>query len=202
MNLGDKKGKLVIISSPSGGGKDAVIRQLLKIVPNSARLTTTTTRLPRPKEKKGVDYYFTTRKKFEKKIQDGEILEYAEYAGNYYGSEKKRVEKLLNNFAVVFTNIDVRGKKNMTKLNIPHISLFLMPDNLDTLKKRIERRGGVTPESLKKRLEIAKNEIEEADTYDYKVINHEGKMAETVAEVAKILRRERNRANILTKNVK
>jgi len=189
-----KQGLLVVISSPSGGGKDAVIRQLIKIIPRSARLVTTTTRAPRPKDQGGVDYHFTTKEKFEEKIKNGEMLEYAEYAGHYYGPEKKYFEDSLNNYDVVFTNVDIRGRQTLLKLNIPHLSIFIVPDNLENLRKRIEKRGGVAPQEMAERMDRAKKEISEAEKYDYKVINAEGKIDETVDNVAKIIQERLKKA--------
>ena len=85
------KGKLVIISSPSGGGKDSIISALLKIIPNSTRLITTTSREPRPGNQNGIDYYFVSQAEFKNKIQNEEMVEYNNYAGNYYGIEKKNL---------------------------------------------------------------------------------------------------------------
>lgn len=178
---------LVVISSPSGGGKDSVINALLKIIPGSARFVTTTSRQPRPGNKDGVDYHFISEKIFKEKIAAGEFIEYNHYSSNYYGTQKKHLTESLARHAVVFTQIEVNGKHNLDKLKIPHLSIFLEPENLDVLRGRIERRGGVSPESLTERLKIAKKEIEESKDYDYRVINYEGKLNETIAKIAEII---------------
>lgn len=180
-------GTLVIISSPSGGGKDVVIRELLKIFPNSARLITTTTRTPRPKEKNERDYYFITKETFTTKLKNNEFLEHNIYSNNYYGAEKEKLEKLLKNNNLVFTNIDVNGKKSLEKKSYPHLSVFLVPDNLQNLKKRIEKRGGLTAAQITKRMKTAEQEIASAAGYDYRVVNKEGEIGETVKQVAKII---------------
>lgn len=183
-------GRLVIISSPSGGGKDSVIRGLLKIIPNSARYLTTTTRPMRPGEENGVDYHFISREDFEKMIKNGELIEYNIYADNYYGTEKKRLNNLLENHSVVFSNIEVNGKRNFDKAGWENTSIFLLPESLNVLKERIIARGGLSPEVVEKRLETAKKEIAEADSYDYKLTNYQGKLDETIEKTAEILNKQ------------
>jgi len=181
-------GLLVVISSTSGGGKDSVIRELLKIFPNSVRLVTTTSRPPRPGNKDGVDYYFISREEFENRLKQDEFVEYNEYAGNLYGIEKSRLEESLKNNEIVFTQIEVNGKHNLDKKQVEHLSIFLVPDSFENLAERIRGRGGVSEEKLKERLEIAKQEVEKSGDYDYRVINVQGKFKETVEKVADIIR--------------
>lgn len=192
----DQTGLLIIVSSPSGGGKDSVIRELLKIFPRSTRLITTTSRPLRPGNKDGVDYHFVSQEQFEKKIKHGDFLEHNFYASNYYGLEKTRLEKLLSKYDIVFTQIEVNGKHNLDKAGIKNLSIFLLPENLDILKKRIQRRGGLTPEIIAERLETAKKEIAESADYDYRLVNKDGQLAETVSETAQIIR------SMLTKKAK
>ena len=181
------KGLFVVISSPSGGGKDSVIGELLKIFPESARLLTTTSRLPRPGNVEGVDYHFVSKKEFEEKIKNDEMLEYNNYAGNYYGIEKKRLENVLEKNKIIFTQIEVNGKHSLDKSKIDHLSIFLLPDSLDVLADRIRKRGGVSEEKIKSRLEIARVEIEASKDYDYKIVNRDGKFKETIEEIVQIL---------------
>jgi len=181
-------GLLVVISSTSGGGKDSVIRELLKIFSNSARLVTTTSRPTRPGNKEGVDYYFISREEFENRIKQDGFVEHNEYAGNFYGIEKSRLEESLKNNEIVFTQIEVNGKHNLDKVGVEHLSIFLVPDDFDNLAERIRGRGGVSEEKLKERLEIAKYEVEKSEDYDHKVVNIQGKFEETVDKVANIIR--------------
>lgn len=183
-----KQGLLVVISSPSGGGKDSVINALLKIMPNSVRFVTTTSRPPRPGNKNGADYFFISKEQFEQGIKNQEFLEYNVYSGNYYGTEKKRLASALEKYDLAFTQIEVNGKHNLDKANVPHLSIYLLPENLDTLRKRIERRGGLTTTQIDERLQIAKEEIEKSADYDYRIVNKEGKLEEAVAEAAQIIR--------------
>ncbi|HQF57447.1 MAG TPA: guanylate kinase [Candidatus Magasanikbacteria bacterium] len=181
------KGKLVIISSPSGGGKDSIISALLKIIPNSTRLITTTSREPRPGNQNGIDYYFVSQTEFENKIQNEEMVEYNNYAGNYYGIEKKNLILALENNEWVFTQIEVNGKQHLDEQNIPNISIFLLPENLEILAKRIRNRGGLDEEKIKERLEIAQKEINKSVLYDYQIVNVDGKFEETVSKIREIL---------------
>lgn len=181
------KGQLIIISSPSGGGKDSVIRGLINLLPDAVRYLTTTTRPTRPGEKNGVDYHFVTREEFEGMIKNEELIEYNIYADNYYGTEKNRLNELLDNHAIIFSNIEINGKKNFDKAGWKNISIFLLPESLDILKQRIIARGGLTDEVIVKRLETAKKEITESDIYDCKIVNYQGKLDETVANAAKII---------------
>lgn len=183
-------GLLVIISSPSGGGKDVVINTLLKRLPDAVRLITTTSRPPRPGNKEGVDYFFTTRETFETRIKAGEFLEHNEYAGNLYGTPKQYLTDLLAAHKVVLTQIEVNGKHIFDKLGVPHLAVFMLPDSLDNLRKRIEKRGGITPEIIDERLEIAKHEIAASTDYDYRVVNVEGQLAETIAKIEDIITKE------------
>lgn len=182
------KGKLVIISSPSGGGKDAVINALLKIFPNSARLVTTTSRPPRPGNKEGADYFFISKADFESKIKQDDFWEHNIYSGNYYGIEKTRLGESLKKYNLVFTQIEVNGKHNLDKKGIEHVAIYLLPENPDVLRERIRRRGGLNEAQIEERLKIAQKEIEESVDYDYRIVNVQGKLEETVQKVAEIIR--------------
>jgi guanylate kinase len=183
-------GLLVIISSPSGGGKDTVINELTKRIQGSTRLVTTTTRQPREGETDGVQYNFISEQEFKKRIENGEFLEHNRYAEHYYGSERKVLERTLSKNKVVFTLIEVNGKRNLDKAGIKNLSIFLVPESLEILKKRIIERGGVSPELIKERLETAERELKEAKSYDFQVVNKEGKLPQTVDEIGKILQKE------------
>lgn len=178
---------LVVISSPSGGGKDSVINALLKRIPRSARLVSTTSRPPRPGNQEGVDYYFISKEEFVKKIENGDFIEYNFYADNYYGLQKKHLAETLKSHDLVLTQIEVNGKHNLDKAGIPHLAIFLLPESLEILRERILKRGGITPEVADKRIEIAKKEIQESTDYDYKVVNLDGKLTETIDKIAKII---------------
>lgn len=181
------KGLLVIISSPSGGGKDSVINALLKIFSNSSRLVTTTTRPMRPGNIEGVDYFFVSKAEFEDKIMNGEFLEYNNYAGNYYGIEKVRLDTALAENDMVFSQIEVNGKHHLDEARINNLSIFLLPESLEILAERIRKRGGVSEEKLKERLTVAKEEIEQSKDYDFRIVNQDGKFDETVAKISEFI---------------
>lgn len=183
------KGQLIIISSPSGGGKDSVIRGLVKLLPGSIKFVTTTTRPMRPGEENGVDYHFVAKDEFKKMIQNNELIEFNIYSDNYYGTEKKRMTDLLDEHTIVFSNIEINGKKNFDRAGWENLSIFLMPESLETLKQRIVARGGLTDDKIATRLETAKDEIAQSDIYDYKLTNYQGKLDETIEKTAEIIRK-------------
>src|SRR3989339_2102838 len=180
-------GKLIIISSPSGGGKDAVINALIKIFPESTRLITTTSRPKRPGNKEGIDYYFISQDDFKNKINNGDFVEYNIYSSNYYGTQKKHLEEKLMNNKIVLSQLEVNGKHNLDKLHVPHLSIYLLPENLDILQNRIQRRGGLTAGQIKERMRIAELEIKESEDYDFRIINKEGRIQETIDKIAEII---------------
>ena len=182
-------GLLIIISSPTGGGKDAVIARLLKIFPNSTRLVTTTSRAPRPNDAEGVTYNFLSPEDFEKKIKEGYFLEYNNCVGNYYGTPKIYLEDLLKKHDLVFSNIDVNGKHSMDKLEVNNLSFFLLPESMETLRKRAEKRGGMTPKMIQDIIKLAGEEIAQSKDYDYPITNYEGKLQQTTDNIASIIKK-------------
>jgi guanylate kinase len=183
------KGLLIIISSPTGGGKDAVIARLLKIFPNSTRLVTTTSRAPRPTDKEGVTYHFISPQDFEKKIKEGYFLEYNNCVGNYYGTPKEYLEDLLSKHDLVFSNLDVNGKHSMDKLGVKNMSFFLLPESMEVLKQRAEKRGGMTEKMIQDRIKLAGEEIAQSSDYDYPITNYEGKLQQTTDNIAQTIQR-------------
>lgn len=181
-------GQFIIISAPSGTGKNAIIRDLLKIFTSSIRFITTTTRDPRPNEKNGVDYHFVSVSEFQAMIENNEFLEYNNYADNWYGSEKKKLEADLAKYEYVFSTLDVNGKQSLDSLNFPHTAIFLLPDSIDVLDNRIRNRGGENESDIEKRIALSHDEIAQAQKYDFQVVNHEGKMYETVQKIVTFLR--------------
>lgn len=177
-----KLGTLVIISSPSGGGKTTVVEKLLALISNSARFPTTTTRSPRPNERPGMDYNFITRSEFVSKIVDGDFIEHVTYADHFYGTDKKLLFAMLKKHSVVFAAIDVRGKNSLAAVPVPQISIFLEPESLAALEDRINRRPDATPEDTARRLAVAKAEIAQAGDYDCRIVNVQGRFDDTVAQ--------------------
>ena len=164
------KGELFVLSAPAGGGKTTLANLLLKEVPNLVKITTCTTREPRPGEKNGVDYFFLSKEEFERKIREGAFLEYAVVHGNYYGTPKEEVLKEINKGNDVLLVIDVQGMRQIKRNFKDVVTIFLIPPSFDELINRMKKRGD-SEEEIKKRLETAKKELKAWKEYDYIVIN-------------------------------
>ncbi len=166
------KGALLIISGPSGSGKSTICKNLLNKMENVVFSVSTTTRAPREGEQEGVDYHFVTKEEFINGIEDGEFLEWAEVHGNFYGTSKSVVEKLLAQGKLILFDIDVQGFK-ILKAKLPAFitSVFVTTPTLDVLKTRLVNRGTDTKETIEKRLANAKEEMHSLYDYDYLIIN-------------------------------
>ena len=167
------KGLLIVLSGPSGSGKDSVLAQLKDRGLNMKQSISMTTRAMRQGEKDGVDYYFTDVATFEKHIEEGYFLEYVKYGDNYYGTPRKKIEDLIDEGYNVFLKIEVQGAKNIRNTFPEAISIFIVPPSMDTLKERLRGRGTESEETYIKRLGIAQDELLRAKEYDYIVINDE-----------------------------
>lgn len=186
-----KKGLLIVVSGPSGTGKGTVCAELLEATPELDYSISATTRAMREGEKDGVNYYFLTREQFEREIEDGGFLEYAEVYGNYYGTPLKKIEERLNEGHDILLEIDTQGALNVMKKCPEGVFIFLLPPSLAELERRIRGRGSETEESLARRLGAARNEIEIGRSYKYVVVNSTVKMA--VRQIQAILLAERAR---------
>ena len=169
--MADKKGILIVFSGPSGCGKDTVLKKLLERNSDMRASISMTTRSPRGKEVDGTDYYFVSREYFEKKVSENKMLEYAEYAGNYYGTPKAPVDEMLNAGISVVLEIEVQGAAKIRKLYPDVVSIFLMPPSLSVLESRLRNRGTDDEETISHRLFIAEQEIRRAGEFEYAVIN-------------------------------
>lgn len=180
-----KKGKLVVISSPSGGGKTTIIQSILKRFPDFRYSVSATTRPPRRDEVDGRDYYFLNRKVFQQKCRRKEFLEWASVHDHYYGTPKQPILSLLQAGMTVLLDIDVQGG-NQIKQSHPHaLLIFLMPPNLEVLRERLMNRGTENRVSLETRLRNARREISLAAGYDRKIINDD--LDRTIQEVVETI---------------
>ncbi len=166
------KGKLYVLSGPSGVGKDTILAALGEIDRGFATCVTATTRAMRPGEVEGSPYTFLTRTEFEHRIASGDFLEYAEVnGGNLYGTPKSWVDKTRAAGTDAILKIDVQGGKSIRELVPDVILVFLAPPSLNELEVRLRSRGTETEEAIKIRLDDARSEIEASSGYDYIVVN-------------------------------
>lgn len=181
------RGLLIILSGPSGVGKGTVREMLFKDESlNLAYSISMTTRLPRPNERDGIDYFFVTKEEFEKNIETGLLLEYAQFVGNYYGTPKNYVEELLNNGKNVVLEIEVQGALQVMSKCPEALTIFLVPPSFEELEKRIRGRRTEKEEVIKERLNKARKELETKDNYKYVVVNDEVlKAKEAIANIIK-----------------
>lgn len=164
------KGILLIISGPSGAGKGTVVRELMKN--NKYCLSVSvTTRTPRAGEEEGVSYYFRTEEEFKSLIERGELLEYASFCGNYYGTPLKYVEARLSEGKSVILEIEVQGAVQVKERYPDAVLIFLTPESISDLEDRLRGRGTETDEVISTRLNRAREEVGLMDKYDYIVLN-------------------------------
>ncbi|MBQ5342314.1 MAG: guanylate kinase [Oscillospiraceae bacterium] len=165
--------KLIVISGPSGCGKDTVLRKIRELDDSVASNISYTTRSPRPGETDGVNYHFVSKEQFLENIENGMMLEYNQYAGNYYGTSRESINRLLEDGNTVVLVIDVNGGRNVKKYYPNALLLFLMPPSIGELRRRLIQRGDVDEESVRVRLRIAEEEILYAQQYDLVIVNRD-----------------------------
>lgn len=173
----NNRGMLIILSGPSGSGKGTIVRQLLEQRDDTVLSVSVTTRAPRTGEREGVHYYFKTKQEFERLIENGELLEYAEYNGDYYGTPVRPVEKCVREGKNVILEIEVQGAEKVMDKREDIVSIFITAPSLTELERRLRRRGSETDASIEQRLKIARWELTRAFRYDYVVLNDEVPLA-------------------------
>ena len=188
-----EKGILLVISGPAGTGKGTVVSNILARSDDYALSVSATTRAPRYNEVDGVQYHFLTRAQFEQKIEDGQMLEYAEYVGNYYGTPRERVMEMLETGTNVILEIEVVGAMKIKKLLPDAVTVLLLPPDYKTLEERLRGRKTNTEEDIQNRMQQAKLEIGNFASYDYIVINEDGASDEAALQIISIVDAERHR---------
>ncbi len=173
------KGLLVVLSGPSGCGKGTVLRRVLEQRESACVSVSMTTRDPRPGEVDGVHYFFVSKEEFTKAIADDAFLEYAEYAGNFYGTPKAWVEEQRQAGRDVVLEIEVQGGKQIVEKCPDAVSIFLASPSLQELERRLRSRGTETEEKIQRRLKRAVWELTQKDSYRYLVVNDEVDKAAT-----------------------
>ena len=165
------EGILIVVSGASGTGKGTVCKKFLEDNPEIYYSISATTREPRTGETDGKEYFFITREEFETWIEEGKFLEYAEVYGNFYGTPLHKIRERLNRGESVLLEIDTQGALNIMKKIPDGVFIFLLPPSLAELRARIENRGTESPETLERRFNSAKGEIEVGKKYQYVVVN-------------------------------
>ena len=189
-----EKGLLIVVSGPSGAGKDTIVNEVVKRENINAWISISmTSRSPRGQEENGKEYFFVTREEFEENISKNNFLEYAEYNGNYYGTPKHKIEEYLNKGIDVILIIEIQGALQIKELIPEALFIFIMPPSMEELKKRLIARGTDSPDKIISRFKRAYQEINEVTKYNYVVVNDD--LENAVDKVSAILLSEKCRVD-------
>lgn len=186
-----RRGFVLVVSGPSGAGKTSIARALVRTIPGLAFSVSATTRAPRPGEREGVDYIFCNRARFQEMIEAGELLEWASYSGNLYGTPRGPLEKALADGQDIILDIETRGALNVRRALPESILVFVVPPALADLEQRIAARCAVSEDELSARMGQARIELAAMRNYDYVVVNRT--LDEAIEQVAAIITAERCR---------
>ena len=187
---------ILVLSGPSGVGKDAVLSRMRELHKDFHFIVTATTRMKRQGETEGKDYIFLTRRSFEKIVESGGFLEWAEVYGNLYGVPKEQVTKALSSGLNVVIKIDVQGARTLKRIAPEALFLFLAPPSMESLSSRLRQRMTESPEAFAVRFSTAKNEMKESIWFDHIIVNEDGNIDSAVEKLRGIATTTRN-ANVL-----
>lgn len=167
-----KRGKILVITAPSGTGKTTIIKRILPFLKNVTFSVSATTRKQRPGEIDGVDYFFVTMEKFQEQIQKNEFVEWQNFYDNYYGTYKKVIEDTISAGKNILLDVEVKGALNLKEIFPDSRLIFILPPSITELEKRLETRNTETGAGLQKRIRRAKMELSLKDKFDYFVPNN------------------------------
>jgi guanylate kinase len=184
---------LVVISGPSGVGKDATLSKMKELGNSSHIMVTTTTREKRPGEVDGVDYNFVSKDAFNHMIEDEQLLEWAVVYGNYYGVPKEEIEHALKTGFDAIVKVDVQGAASIRKIIPEAVFIFLLPPSMEELANRLKQRGYQSESDLNLRLNTAKTEMENLNLFEYAVVNYQDNLEITVNHITSIITAEKCR---------
>jgi guanylate kinase len=184
---------IVVLSGPSGVGKDAILERMAELKYPHHFVITATTRKPRPGELDGVNHYFVDRKRFQELIDSNELLEHAEVYGNMYGVPKQQVRDALADGRHVMIRVDVQGAARIRQLVKDALLIFIMPPDLKSLQSRLEDRGVDALEAITERRSKAIDEMNDAEWFDVSIVNHDDQLDEAVREVINVIDAESER---------
>jgi guanylate kinase len=192
-NVLTQKPLMIVISGPSGVGKDSVIHEMMQRKLPIHFVITANTRLPRPDEKEGVDYFFVSKERFQAMIKHGELIEYSRVYEDYKGVPKWQVEQAFASGKDVIMRLDVQGAEKIRKLYPGALLIFLVPANEDEWIERFIARTGEPPNDLDVRIKKAKEELQKIPLFDFVVVNPQNKLYEAVDVVEAIIKAEHHR---------
>jgi len=181
--------RVFVVSGPSGVGKSTLIHEVMRRDPELKLSISSTTRGPREGEEHGRDYFFVQREEFERMIENGEFLEWAEVYDNYYGSSRQHVESILASGRHALMDVDTQGAMNIKKLCSGAVFIFIMPPSIQALEERLRDRRSETEESFQRRMAWAQHEISFKDQYDYTIANTS--VDEAVEQLSRVIEAEK-----------
>mgnify|MGYP000720837987 CR=1 FL=1 len=195
-----KQGLFLVVSAPSGAGKSSICQKMLELCPQLNFSISYTTRLPRPGEKDGKDYYFVSRENFLSRVKRSEFVEWVENFGNLYGTSRKTMEKYLEKGKDLLLDVEPRGAKKIKKVFKKGVFVFILPPSRADLMKRLKRRGHESKEVIKTRLAQAESELREISWYDYVIFNKD--LDKAVEQLKSIYIAEKCKKENLAKEIK